>query len=100
LYRTACAHWRKARLFNCPLSWGTTRIQPPEVGPLYHHGPEVVPVVELIVGSGLPLAAALWLGGWRSVRARLGRRADRASGEIVVEGETGDRAGGGGWRPM
>jgi hypothetical protein len=66
-------------------------VGPAEVGPLYHHGPELFPVVELIVGGGLPLAAALWLGPLRSVRARLGGRAGQATGEVLAEGETRDR---------
>jgi hypothetical protein len=66
-------------------------VGPAEVGPLYHHGPELFPVVELIVGGGLPLAAALWLSRLRSARTRLGGRADRASGEVLVRGETRDR---------
>jgi hypothetical protein len=51
---------------------------PVAVGPRFHHGPEVVPVIELIVGGGLPIAAALWLGGWRSIRCRLTGGAARA----------------------
>jgi hypothetical protein len=57
-----------------------------EGGPRYHHGPEVFPVIELIIGGGLPMAAALWLGGWRSVRARLSGGSTRAP--------NGDRGGG------
>jgi hypothetical protein len=56
-------------------------------GPRYHHGPEVFPLIELIVGGGLPAAAAaLWFGRWRSVRSRLAGgstrapRADRGEG--------------------
>jgi hypothetical protein len=63
-------------------------VGPAEVGPLYHHGPELFPVVELIVGGGLPLAAAIWLGRLRSMRTRLAGRADGTTGEVIAEGET------------
>ena len=46
-------------------------IEPAEVGLLYHHGPELFPVVELIIGPGLPVAAAIVLGRWRRIRSRL-----------------------------
>jgi hypothetical protein len=46
-------------------------IDPAEAGLLHHHGPEVIPVVELIVGGALPLAAAVWLGRVRSASERL-----------------------------
>jgi hypothetical protein len=43
-----------------------------EAGPLHHHGPEVFPLLELVVGGGLTLAAAAWAGRLRAVTARLG----------------------------
>ena len=46
-------------------------VEPAEVGLLYHHGPELFPVVELIIGPGLPVAAAIVLGRWRRFRSRL-----------------------------
>ena len=46
-------------------------VEPVEVGLLHHHGPELFPVVELIVGPGLPVAAAIVLGRWRRFRSRL-----------------------------
>ena len=55
-------------------------IDPDGVGPLYHHGPELFPVLELIFGCGAPVAAALWLGRWRAFRARLTGDMERAVG--------------------
>jgi hypothetical protein len=55
---------------------------PAEIGPLSHHGPELLPFVDLIVGAGLPVAAAAWLARWHSIRARLpggSQRVDRAA---------------------
>jgi hypothetical protein len=46
-------------------------IEPAEIGLLQHHGPEVIPVVELIIGGALPAAAAVWLGRLRSASGRL-----------------------------
>jgi hypothetical protein len=54
---------------------------PADVGPLSHHGPELLPFVDLIFGAGLPVVAAVWLARWQSIRARLpgvGQRAGRA----------------------
>lgn len=62
-------------------------VGPADIGPLYNHGPELFPVVELIVGGGLPLAAALGLGRWRSVRARLAGGSVRATQAVAVEGD-------------
>jgi hypothetical protein len=56
-------------------------VDPADVGPLYHHGPELLPFVDLIFGAGLPVVAAVWLARWQSIRARLpgaGQRAGRA----------------------
>jgi hypothetical protein len=46
-------------------------VDPAEVGPLHHHGAELYPVLELIVGPGLPVMGALILARWRTVRRRL-----------------------------
>jgi hypothetical protein len=46
-------------------------IEPAEIGLLQHHGPEIIPVVELIVGGALPAVAAVWLGRLRSASGRL-----------------------------
>jgi hypothetical protein len=46
-------------------------IEQAEVGLLHHHGAEVIPVVEFIVGGALPAAAAVWLGRLRSASGRL-----------------------------
>ena len=54
-------------------------VDPADVGPLYHHGPELLPFVDLIVGGGLPIAAALWLGRLRSVRTRFAGGGHRAA---------------------
>ena len=62
-------------------------VDPVEVGPLHHHGPELFPVIDLIAGAGLPVAAALWLGRWRSIRARLTGGANQAAGRGVTEGD-------------
>ena len=61
--------------------------EPADAGLLHHHGPELFSVVHLIVGGGLPLAAALWLGRWRSVRARLAGGSARATQAVAVEGD-------------
>jgi hypothetical protein len=54
---------------------------PDDIGPLSHHGPELLPFVDLIFGAGLPVVAAVWLARWQSIRARLpgvGQRAGRS----------------------
>ena len=56
-------------------------------GPLHHHGPELFPVIDLIAGAGLPVAAALWLGRWRSIRARLTGGANQAAERGAAEGD-------------
>ena len=55
---------------------------PAEVGLLDHHGPELFPVFELIIGGALPAAAAVWLGRLRSASTRLTRRAGRAARNV------------------
>jgi hypothetical protein len=53
---------------------------PPEIGPLAHHGPELLPFVDLLVGVGLPVLSAAWLARWQSIRARLPGGAPPATG--------------------
>jgi hypothetical protein len=45
---------------------------------LNHHGPEAMPVLELVAGGGLPLVAGLLLARWRSLTGRV-RNVTRAS---------------------
>jgi hypothetical protein len=61
-------------------------IEPREAGPLFHHGPELLPFVDLIVGGGLPVVAAFYFGKVRSVRARL-VGGSPVAGDAVVDGD-------------
>lgn len=66
-------------------------VGPADIGPLYHHGPELFPVVELIFGGGLPLAAALGLRRCLSIRDRLTGGAAQATESVLVEGDASDQ---------
>jgi hypothetical protein len=45
---------------------------------LNHHGPEALPVLELVASGGLPLVAGLVLARWKSLTGRI-RSVTRAS---------------------
>jgi len=66
-------------------------VEPAEVGLLYHHGPELFPVVELIFGPGLPVAAAIVLGRWRRFRSRLAGGSAEPASVPPADATQGDR---------
>ena len=53
-----------------------------EIGLLQHHGGELVPVFELIIGGALPVVAAGWLARLRSASSRLGGAGRRPDGAM------------------
>jgi hypothetical protein len=52
---------------------------------LDHHGPEVVPVMELVAGGGVSLAAGLLVARWNSVMAWFSKVRRRRAARFTTE---------------